>query len=96
MQTSVEIWQGCLTSTRGVLVVGDENKSYWNCLDYEWFLITIPLHTTATSFDIKPSDMYACVADAGWITGHTYIVYGPLMNGCSSTVGKPINLEVCQ
>jgi len=42
------------------------------------------LHTTATTFDIKPSDVYACVADAGWITGHTYIVYGPLLNGCST------------
>jgi len=42
------------------------------------------MHTTATSFDIRPSDVYACVADAGWITGHTYIVYGPLLNGCST------------
>lgn len=41
-------------------------------------------HTTATSFDIKTSDVFACVADAGWITGHTYIVYGPLLNGCST------------
>ncbi len=31
------------------------------------------LHTTATSFDIRQSDVHACVADAGWITGHTYI-----------------------
>ena len=41
-------------------------------------------HTTATTFDIRRSDVYACVADAGWITGHTYIVYGPLLNGCST------------
>lgn len=38
--------------------------------------------TTQRSFDLKKSDVYACVADCGWITGHTYIVYGPLMNGC--------------
>uniref|UniRef100_A0A7S1FSN4 Acetyl-coenzyme A synthetase n=1 Tax=Corethron hystrix TaxID=216773 RepID=A0A7S1FSN4_9STRA len=38
-------------------------------------------HTTATVFGVKPGDMYACMADAGWITGHTYIVYGPLANG---------------
>ncbi len=31
-------------------------------------------------FDIKPDDVYWCTADAGWITGHSYIVYGPLMN----------------
>lgn len=42
------------------------------------------MHTTATSFDIRPSDVFACVADAGWITGHSYIVYGPLLNGCST------------
>ena len=42
------------------------------------------MHTTATTFDLKKSDVYACVADAGWITGHTYIVYGPLLNGLST------------
>ena len=42
------------------------------------------LTTTATTFDIRRSDVYACVADAGWITGHTYIVYGPLLNGCTT------------
>ncbi len=34
-------------------------------------------------FDIKPEDRYWCAADPGWITGHSYIVYGPLMNGAS-------------
>lgn len=43
------------------------------------------MHTTATSFDLKKGrDIFACVADAGWITGHTYIVYGPLLNGMST------------
>lgn len=32
-------------------------------------------------FDYRPGDVYACVADVGWITGHSYIVYGPLCNG---------------
>jgi len=32
-------------------------------------------------FDIKPTDIYWCAADPGWITGHSYIVYGPLMAG---------------
>ena len=36
-------------------------------------------------FDIKPEeDIYWCSADVGWITGHSYIVYGPLLNGCTS------------
>ncbi|MDQ3660419.1 MAG: acetate--CoA ligase [Actinomycetota bacterium] len=36
-------------------------------------------------FDIKPeTDVYWCAADIGWVTGHSYIVYGPLVNGCTS------------
>ena len=36
-------------------------------------------------FDIKPeTDVYWCAADIGWVTGHSYIVYGPLANGCTS------------
>ncbi len=38
-------------------------------------------------FDIKPeSDVYWCAADVGWVTGHSYIVYGPLANGCTSVM----------
>ncbi|MBM2816988.1 MAG: acetyl-coenzyme synthetase [Ignavibacteria bacterium] len=35
-------------------------------------------------FDIKDSDRYWCAADPGWITGHSYIVYAPLLNGATS------------
>jgi acetyl-CoA synthetase len=35
-------------------------------------------------FDIKEDDFYWCTADIGWITGHSYIVYGPLANGCTT------------
>jgi acetyl-CoA synthetase len=34
-------------------------------------------------FDIKPEDRFWCAADPGWITGHSYIVYGPLINGAT-------------
>ncbi len=38
-------------------------------------------------FDIKPAqDVYWCAADIGWVTGHSYIVYGPLANGCTSVM----------
>jgi acetyl-CoA synthetase len=38
-------------------------------------------------FDLKPeTDVYWCAADIGWITGHSYIVYGPLMNGATSVM----------
>lgn len=39
------------------------------------------MHTTKETFALKPGDVFACVADCGWITGHTYVVYGPLLNG---------------
>ncbi|MBN2536894.1 acetate--CoA ligase [candidate division WOR-3 bacterium] len=35
-------------------------------------------------FDLKPDDVYWCAADIGWVTGHSYIVYAPLMNGATS------------
>jgi acetyl-CoA synthetase len=37
-------------------------------------------------FDIKDSDVYWCGADVGWVTGHSYIVYGPLANGATSVM----------
>jgi acetyl-CoA synthetase len=40
--------------------------------------------TTKNVFDLRENDVYACVADCGWITGHTYIVYGPLLNGTTT------------
>uniref|UniRef100_A0A7S1UH83 Acetyl-coenzyme A synthetase n=1 Tax=Phaeomonas parva TaxID=124430 RepID=A0A7S1UH83_9STRA len=40
--------------------------------------------TTKNSFDIREGDRFACVADIGWITGHSYIVYGPLVNGTTT------------
>ena len=37
-------------------------------------------------FDLKDDDVYWCAADAGWVTGHSYIVYGPLANGATSVL----------
>ncbi|AJC48953.1 acetate--CoA ligase [Allofrancisella guangzhouensis] len=37
-------------------------------------------------FDYKEDDIYWCTADIGWITGHTYVVYGPLANGATSVI----------
>jgi acetyl-CoA synthetase len=55
------------------------------------------LHTTAgylvyaaathkLVFDYHPGDIYFCTADIGWVTGHSYIVYGPLANGATSVL----------
>src|SRR3954466_9328320 len=44
-------------------------------------------YTTKNVFDLKPdSDVFWCSADVGWVTGHSYIVYGPLMNGMTSVM----------
>lgn len=51
------------------------------------------LHVTATHkyiFDIKESDVYFCTADVGWITGHSYVVYGPLSNGATTVMFESI------
>jgi acetyl-CoA synthetase len=60
------------------------------------------MHTTAgyllgtsythwSIFDLKPDDVYWCAADIGWVTGHSYIVYGPLANGTTGLLyeGSP-------
>jgi acetyl-CoA synthetase len=41
-------------------------------------------------FDVHEDDVYFCAADVGWITGHTYIVYGPLGNGSTSVMFESI------
>src|SRR5215211_4153374 len=40
--------------------------------------------TTKWVFDLKDEDLYWCTADIGWVTGHSYVVYGPLSNGAST------------
>jgi acetyl-CoA synthetase len=35
-------------------------------------------------FDLRPGDLHWCTADAGWVTGHSYVVYGPLVNGVAT------------
>ncbi|MBS1965707.1 MAG: AMP-binding protein, partial [Chloroflexi bacterium SZAS-1] len=42
--------------------------------------------TLSFVFDIKPDDVYWCAADPGWITGHSYIVYGPLILGATEVI----------
>ncbi|MDC2991200.1 acetate--CoA ligase [Prochlorococcus sp. AH-736-F23] len=56
----------------------------WSHLTFKWI------------FDLKDNDIYWCTADVGWITGHSYIVYGPLSNGATTLmfegVPRPSNL----
>ncbi|RTL47322.1 MAG: acetate--CoA ligase [Rhodocyclaceae bacterium] len=51
------------------------------------------LHAVLTmkwTFDIKPSDVFWCTADIGWVTGHTYITYGPLACGATEIVFESV------
>jgi acetyl-CoA synthetase len=49
--------------------------------------LTQAAYTHKVVFDIKPEkDIYWCTADVGWITGHTYMVYGPLINGSTQVI----------
>ena len=51
------------------------------------------LHVTATHkyiFDIRDDDIFFCAADVGWVTGHSYVVYGPLSNGATTVMFESI------
>ena len=45
--------------------------------------LTQVAYTTKMVFDLKDEDIYWCTADIGWVTGHSYVVYGPLANGAT-------------
>ncbi|MEO1251157.1 MAG: acetate--CoA ligase [Pseudomonadota bacterium] len=46
--------------------------------------LTYAAYTHELVFDYKPGEIYWCTADVGWVTGHSYIVYGPLANGATT------------
>lgn len=52
--------------------------------------ITYAAFTHKYVFDIHPEDIYFCTADVGWVTGHSYVVYGPLANGTTSVLFESI------
>jgi acetyl-CoA synthetase len=43
-------------------------------------------YTHEATFDYRPGEVFWCTADVGWVTGHSYIVYGPLANGATSLI----------
>lgn len=51
--------------------------------------VTYVGYTHRTVFDIRPGDVHLCSADTAWITGHSYAVYGPLINGCTTVIFEP-------
>ncbi|MEY4065968.1 MAG: acetate--CoA ligase [Pseudomonadota bacterium] len=61
---------GTTGKPKGV-VHGTAGYALWTQLTCRWV------------FDLKPTDIYWCTADIGWVTGHSYVVYGPLANGAT-------------
>ncbi|HET7747020.1 MAG TPA: acetate--CoA ligase [Vicinamibacteria bacterium] len=49
------------------------------------YMVQVAL-TTRYVFDLKDQDTFWCTADIGWVTGHSYVVYGPLLNGATSVM----------
>jgi acetyl-CoA synthetase len=47
-------------------------------------------HTFANVFDYRPNDIFWCTADVGWVTGHSYVVYGPLSNGATTLMFESV------
>lgn len=52
--------------------------------------ITYVSYTHEAVFDLKDGDIYWCAADVGWVTGHSYIVYGPLANGATTLMFESV------
>jgi acetyl-CoA synthetase len=45
-------------------------------------------------FDYHPGDIFWCTADCGWITGHTYVAYGPLLNGATVVIFEGVKTHL--
>ena len=52
--------------------------------------LTYAASTFKYVFDIRPNDIHFCAADIGWITGHSYIIYGPLANGVTTVMFESV------
>src|SRR3712207_8474437 len=51
-----------------------------------------PYTTLFRSYDVQPGEVYWAASDIGWVVGHSYIVYAPLLHGCTTVLyeGKPV------
>ncbi|CAB1326892.1 unnamed protein product [Coregonus sp. 'balchen'] len=81
---------------RGILCVTSVGRRLWDRSLSSGVLHTVAVYLLYTSltfkdvFDHQPDDVYWCTADIGWITGHSYITYGPLANGVTSVLFEAI------
>ena len=65
------------------LHVGDDGQAQGISMHSTGGYLTGTCVTTKWVFDLKEEDVYWCTADIGWVTGHSYVVYGPLANGAT-------------
>jgi hypothetical protein len=72
----------CLYS---ILPVPLENQREW-CIPQQDIWCTA--YTFKNVFNYEDNDIFWCTADIGWITGHSYILYGPLLNGATTVILK--------
>jgi acetyl-CoA synthetase len=70
----------CLYS---ILPVPLENLREWCILQQD---IWCTAYTLKNVFNYEDNDIFWCTADIGWITGHSYILYGPLLNGATTVI----------
>ena len=68
----------------------DPPESPKACLHTTGGYLTYAAYTHEIVFDYQPGEIYWCTADVGWVTGHSYIVYGPLANGATTLMFEGI------
>jgi len=61
----------------------EQNETQGRHAHHRW-IPCFAAYTHKMVFDCHENDIYWCTADIGWVTGHSYIVYGPLCNGATS------------
>jgi acetyl-CoA synthetase len=63
-----------------------ENQREW-CIPTAGYMV-YTAYTLKNVFNYEDNDIFWCTADIGWITGHSYILYGPLLNGATTVILK--------
>jgi acetyl-CoA synthetase len=66
------------------LPVLPENQKEWYTLQQGYMVYSA--YTFKNVFNYEDNDIFWCTADIGWITGHSYILYGPLLNGATTVI----------
>src|SRR4029453_2897312 len=79
-------------STRRSRSRGTSRRAAWCCTGRRRRRRWSPGATMDTHYAVKPGDVFWAASDVGWVVGHSYIVYAPLLTGCATVLyeGKPV------